>query len=424
MIIHTVKPGETIYSIAQNYDITIGRLIEYNGLLAPYTLAVGQTLVILYPKTVHTVVAGDSLFSIAQQYNTSVRQLLRNNAALNGKEEIYSGQSIIIDFTDTPTREVIINAYAYPFIEQRLLDETLYYITNLIPFTYGFTEQGNLVELDDRRLISSAQSYGTSSLMHISTLTQDGVFNSFLAQQLLTDEQAQQNLIENIFQNIQNKGYSGLDIDFEFIPVEYKENYVEFVRKATQYLNNYGYEVTVALAPKTSSMQRGLLYESHDYSGLAQAANYAFLMTYEWGYTYSSPQAVSPIENVRAVIEYALTQMPAEKIILGLPNYGYDWPLPYVKGQTAAVTVSTSQAYEIAVKYKADILYDEIAQAPYFTYTNENNQAHEIWFDDARSISQKLALIEEYSLYGGGYWSLMKRFPSNWTVLNTMYNVR
>jgi len=260
--------------------------------------------------------------------------------------------------------------------------------------------------------------------MHISTLTQEGNFSSALAEQLLNDEAAQQRLIENIYQNMRNKGYTGLDIDFEFIPAQLRENYIEFVRKATQYLNNYGYDVIVALAPKTSSAQRGLLYEAHDYAGLSEAANYVFLMTYEWGYTYSEPMAVAPIENVRAVVEYALTQMPPEKIILGLPNYGYDWPLPYVKGQTKAVSISTSQAYDIAVKYRAEILYDEVSQAPHFVYTNENNQVHEIWFDDAKSISEKLSLIEEYSLYGGGYWSLMKRFPSNWSVLNAMYIVR
>ena len=79
-------------------------------------------------------------------------------------------------------------------------------------------------------------------------------------------------------------------------------------------MNEYGIWVSVALAPKTSSDQKGLLYEGKDYGGLGAAANSVLLMTYEWGYTYSSPMAVAPINKVRQVIEYALSQIPVAKI--------------------------------------------------------------------------------------------------------------
>lgn len=88
----------------------------------------------------------------------------------------------------------------------------------------------------------------------------------------------------------------------------------------------------MALAPKTSSEQKGLLYEGKDYSGLGQAANGVLLMTYEWGYTYGPPMAVAPINKVKEVLDYAITQIDTNKISLGIPNYGYDWPLPYERG--------------------------------------------------------------------------------------------
>lgn len=68
------------------------------------------------------------------------------------------------------------------------------------------------------------------------------------------------------------------------------------------------------------------------------------LMTYEWGYTYGPPMAVAPLNMVRRVVEYAVSAIPVEKISLGIPNYGYEWPLPYVRGTTKAQSISNREA--------------------------------------------------------------------------------
>ena len=134
--------------------------------------------------------------------------------------------------------------------------------------------------------------------------------------------------------------------------------------------------------------------------------------------------AVAPLPNVRQVVEYALTEIPAHKIWLGVPNYGYDWPLPYVQGKTKATSISSQQAVALARTYGADIQYDDRAQAPYFHYTARDGIVHEVWFEDARSIQAKLALIPEYGLTGAGYWNLMRSFPQNWLVLSSLYQIR
>jgi spore germination protein len=146
-------------------------------------------------------------------------------------------------------------------------------------------------------------------------------------------------------------------------------------------------------------------------------------MTYEWGYTYGPPLAVAPIEPVKRVIEYALTEIPAEKILMGIPNYGYDWTLPYVQGESRAESISNVEAVELARRYGAEILFDEEAKAPYFNYTDENGREHQVWFEDAESIDAKLRLINQYGLKGAGYWNLMRPFPENWAVLNNLYDI-
>ena len=134
--------------------------------------------------------------------------------------------------------------------------------------------------------------------------------------------------------------------------------------------------------------------------------------------------AVAPLNLVRQVLEFGVSPIPPEKIFMGIPNYGYDWPLPFVRGETRARTIGNVEAVDIARQYGAAIQFDPTAQSPYFNYTDENGIAHVVWFEDARSIERKLALIPELGLRGASYWTVMRWFPQNWAVLNALYNIR
>lgn len=424
MTIHTVAAGNTLGSIAARYGVTPALIAEINGIAQDVPPVVGQALLILTPAQTYTVQAGDSIYRIARQYGTSVVQLYRNNPGLGGLPTLQVGQTLVISYDPTPTEVLDVNAYAYPFIQPSLLRETLPFLTYMTPFTYGFTPQGELVPLDDQAMIDLALEYGVTPWMHLSTLTPEGVFDSALGLALLRDEAAQERLTEAIIANMRAKNYQGLDVDFEFIGREGAALYARFVARLHEQLSPLGYEVVVALAPKTSADQPGSLYEGHDYAALGAAADGVLLMTYEWGYTYGPPLAVAPIPSVRQVLDYAVTEIPREKIFMGIPAYGYNWPLPYQRGVTRADSVSNVQAVALARRYGAEIQYDEIAQAPFFVYTDEGGIVHEVWFEDARSIAAKLALIREYGFRGAGYWNLNRPFPQNWSLLNSEFAVR
>lgn len=145
-------------------------------------------------------------------------------------------------------------------------------------------------------------------------------------------------------------------------------------------------------------------------------------MTYEWGYSGGPAMAVSPIGPVRKVIEYALTEMPASKIMMGQNLYGYDWTLPFVQG-TVAKAVSPQQAIQLAATNNVAIQYDTTAQAPFFKYRDKEGKQHEVWFEDARSIQAKFDLIKELNLRGMSYWKLGLAFPQNWLLIVENFNV-
>ena len=423
MTIHVVRPGETLGSIAAHYGVDPVQLGAANDVPAAGALAVGQTLVVRFPRQVHAVRPGETLSSIAAAYGTDTRALWQNNWALGGGDALTAGQRLVVSYFDEKIGAAAFNGYAYPFIDPRLLEAQLPYLTYMAPFTYGIDAQGGLLPLDDGDMVTAARSHGTRPVMHLSTLTESGQFDTERGAMVLTDYVLQERLISGIFETIGQKGYVGLDVDFEYLPGHLTAAYAAFLDRLHRMLRARGMFLWAALAPKTSAAQQGLLYEAHDYAAVSAAVDGVLLMTYEWGYTAGPPMAVAPLPNVRAVLDYAVTEIPAGKIFLGIPNYGYDWPLPFVRGTTRAQSISNQRAIDLAIEHDIAIQFDDTAQAPFFHYTDGGGTVHEVWFEDARSLDAKLQLIAEYGFQGGGVWNLMRPYSQIWQVMASLYDI-
>lgn len=377
MEIYVVKPGDTVDFIAESHGISVSSVIYNNQLVYPYPLAVGQALL------------------------------------------LSSGE------TAAPSYPAWVNGYAYPHIQQSVLNETLPYLSSLSVFSYGFTTEGDLIppKTDDAFMIRAALSEGVRPVLTLTPLGPDGNFNNYLISAVVNNQEAKDNLLANLLTTVQEKDFQGVDIDFEYIRPEDRIPFAEFVADVRNFLSPYGYHVSVALAPKISDTQAGLLYEGKDYRLLGEAADSVLLMTYEWGYTYGPPMAVAPVNKVREVVEYAVTRINPAKIDLGIPNYGYDWTLPFVQGSSRATTVSNQAAVQIAIEAGVPIQFDEVAKSPFFQY-EKNGQLHEVWFEDVRSYKEKFALLPEFGLRGMGYWQIMRFFRPNWLLLEDTFLIQ
>ncbi len=430
MIIYTVKQGDSVYSVAREYGVPPSRIITDNMLTSPGSLVPGQTLVILFPTLTHTVRGGETLYSIAEDFGVDLLTLYRNNPSLDGAPTVFPGQVLNISYEAPPLGQITTLGYVYPFVDRTVLRRTLPYLTYLSIFTYGITDDGRLIppEGGDSELISIAREYGTVPLMMLTSLNSEGYFSNELAARILSDEALQERVISETIRTMESAGYGGVDVDFEYVSPEVRGRYAEFITKLKAAAGD-DFVVFVSLAPKNSAEQRGLLYEGHDYPALGAAADYVLLMTYEWGYTYGPPLAVAPIDEVRRVLDYGTSVIPREKIQLGVPNYGYDWPLPYVRGESRATTISNVEAVDIARKRGVAISYDTESGSPTFSYfdrpsTYADAVEHEVWFEDARSIDAKLRLIPEYDLSGASVWNVMKYFPQMWILVNQLFSIR
>lgn len=421
--IYVVKEGDTVYSIAAMFGVSPQRIITDNGLLSPENLAVGQALLILIPETVHTVTAGETLYSIAANYGTTTAELLRNNPYLAVQPYLYPGETIVIKYKGEKGRSIRFSGFAYAGINRNRLKQILPYITYFIIFGYGFNEDGTIIAVNDADIIRLAHENQTAVLLSLSLIDPEGAFSSAKLIPLLTDIEFQNRVISGMINEISFRGAQGMDIDMEYIPPQYKAEFAAFVSNAAAQLHSAGYILNIDLAPKTSATQRGSLYEAHDYAALGAAADLVFLMTYEWGYQFGPPMAIAPINNVKAVLDYALTEIPADKIYLGIPNYAYDWPLPFIQGETGAQVIGNITAADRAAQYGVPIQFDENAQSPFYTYTAEDGREHIVWFEDVRSIKAKLDLVDESVIAGPGFWNFMRAFPQGYLMINNMFNI-
>lgn len=425
MQIHVVQQGDSVFSIAGLYDSTPNAIIEANELETPGDLVIGQALVVPIVGQFYFVQQGDSLYSIAQQFNTTPQQLAQVNGIQVGMT-LPVGLRLYIP-EQAPT-SITANAYIEPYggeVSENLrsaAENRAANLTYLAPFSYEIQEDGSLKAppLDNFKEI--AQQNDAGLMMVVTNLAEDG-FNAELGRTILSDEALQDQLLDNIIQITKQVGFQDVHFDMEFLPPEMKESYNQFLRKAKNRLSAEGLLISTALAPKTSAEQEGAWYEAHDYGAHGEIVDFVVLMTYEWGYSGGPPRAVSPIGPVTEVVDYALTEMPASKILLGQNLYGYDWTLPYEPGGEFAKAISPQQAIQIARENNVSISYDEVEQAPYYTYTDTAGNEHEVWFEDARSIQRKFDLIKDRGLLGISYWKLGLSFPQNWLLLSGQFSI-
>ncbi len=423
MVIYTVQPGDSVYSIARRYGVSVEDIAGNNRLENPERLVVGQTLVLPADSVLHRILPGETLSGIAALFGIPQEQLLIANPSIDDPDRIQAGQTLEIPVTLPRLGSAEINGYAFANIQNQTLEWTLPFLTYLTLFSYEARADGSLTSLDDSRVVTAARAQRVAPMMAVTNIRPEGGFSSDIAHAILSDPSVQNTLLNNIVGALGGEEkYYGLNLDFEYIRPEDRENYNNFLRRTVERLHPLGYWITTSLAPKISADQPGLLYEAHDYAVHGELADRVILMTYEWGYTYGPPMAVAPLNRVRQVLDYAVTDIPAEKILMGIPNYGYDWTLPFQQGSSARPLTNVG-AVELAGQVGARIYFDEEAQSPFFHYYSPDGRRHEVWFEDARSIRAKLELAHSYRLAGVSYWTVNAFFPQNWLVLDGTFQV-
>jgi len=416
---YRVQPGDTIGSIAAKFGITVNEITQINQITNPSNIFQGQRLII--PVIFHKVAEQETINDIASRYGTTVQAILHTNGITNATR-IFPGITLRIPQKSKPIIDVNGFTNIYGQAGGQMVRDVAYDLSFVSPFAYRMKDDGTLEALDDNPTLQAAQSTIVVPIMCITNFSPTEA-GTELAHTILSNSTLVETLITNVIKTMKDKGYRGLNIDFENVSPEDREHYNHFLERAVHRLHREGYFVSSSLAPKTSENQKGLLVEAHDYLAHGKLLDFVVLMTYEWGYRKGPPQAISPLNQIKRVIDYAVSVIPANKIFMGFQIYARDWLLPHVQGQEAE-TFDMQEALRRAVQHNAEIKYNETTQSPYFRYTDNQGRTHEVWFEDARSAEAKFELVKNYRLRGVSYWVLGYPFPQNWELLADTFIIR
>jgi len=420
---YTVKPGDTLWSIAARFNMPVGRLVQMNNIRRPYEVYPHQVLVINpVPSAENSQPQNGKAFTKAKnaQVSTYWTNSWTDIAGVRSTGALYSEPSIL----QRPTIETLgyIDPTATPDTAA-LIDELGQYLTYLGLFEFPVTETGDITGTPAPEILEAA-ARNQAAVLPVITNIRDGMFDPDLMRADLTNPDALQNMIEGILSMLRQYNMPGVILDLENLYPEDRDLFTNFIRILSERLHQENKILVLNLAAKWEEWEDKEWVGFFDYNALGPLIDIAAIMTYEWGYRDGPPQPTAPLPFVRRTLDYAIANnIPADKILMGMTLYGYDWTLPDTPENLAA-TVTLPQVMELVQTYNAQIMYDEEVQQPFVNYTDESGTAHQIWFENAQSHFAKYQLIQEYGLRGVFYWILHMPFPATWDMVSNLFDIR
>lgn len=320
--------------------------------------------------------------------------------------------------TDSPAREdryLVLGYYAedYPGDSRSLdsLKNSLDQVDLVVNFQLKVDAKGNITTGAYPALMEEASRTGipVQGLLH--NLGPNG-FDIAVARAVLSDPAVREITIENLVSAAQTHKLSGINVDIENVPPDLRHQYTEFVRLLSQRLKPLGLGLTLSIPAKTFDDTRSSWSGAFDYKALGQLADYIVPMAYDEHLPGFQAGPVASLGWVDKVAAFAASQIPPEKVLLGVAAYGYDWK----KGTTTGRGLSVPAAMSLALKNGVQVEWNETAQVPYFTYVS-GGQERIVYFENARSLKPKLELVRKYNLGGIGIWRLGLEEPSIWSAI-------
>lgn len=259
--------------------------------------------------------------------------------------------------------------------------------------------------------------FAKKNKIKVMPLITNGAFNATTSRDFLDSTAKQEILINNLILEAKDFAYIGWQIDFEQMELSYRDKFSAFVERTYYMFKKNNLKLSVAVIAQVSEnpadypknlWQR--IIGVYDYARLASSTDFVSIMSYD------DPNSTGPVAGydwLNQVIDFSLTKIPKEKLSLGLAFYYWQWR--HIDGKLVGIG-GNEGIQNVLNKYKAEINYSVKEQAPYFDYWKEG-KGYRIWYENAKSIKQKITLIKEHGLVGFSAWALGLELNSVYTVI-------
>jgi len=235
-------------------------------------------------------------------------------------------------------------------------------------------------------------------------------FDRQTAHKILTEAETRDSVIGQLESFLAQGGYDGINIDFEDVPEGDRDGLTQFMGLLASRLRSKGKLVTIDVPAKTYDATIGWA-GAYDYGALGDVCDLVIIMAYDYHWSSGPAGAVSPLDWFEDVVRYASSVIPASRLMIGMPFYGYDWPT----GGTAS-GVTFDEALQMSAEMNRTIRFDEATGEYTFTYVRDNTR-REVWFQGAKSVELRLQILKNHGLDQAAAWRIGQEDPRTWEVI-------
>lgn len=292
---------------------------------------------------------------------------------------------------------------------QTTLAQNLGLINTVIPFSYKVDQYGTISGRHYSKPYALAKSSGAQTLALVNNI-QGSNFNSNTIHRMLSNASSRSRAVNGIARLLVENGYRGVNIDFENVKASDRIYLTAFFRELAATLRPKNLLVTASIPAKTYDDKSSAHSGAFDYQAIAPYLDMVMIMAYDEHYAGGDPGPVASLPWVEKVINYTLKSFPPQKVILGIPAYGYDWSWSKGKALQYTGVQNLIKKYQIAPKWHSEY------KVPYFTYKSWG-VTHQVWYENSYSTSYKADLVKKYGLKGVAVWRLGYEDPSIWSIL-------
>lgn len=286
-------------------------------------------------------------------------------------------------------------------------------INELGLFEVGIENNGTLRGRPSQKLINEVHAMGIKVYLVVSNLTAKGQFSTALMSRLVRDQEFSTLVWWNIRNLLVELKFDGVNLDLEKTAPTDRTLFTELIRNWSRLFREANFLVSIDVAAMSGSPSdlRDVWKGSFDYKAIGQVVDQVIVMTYEEHWGGSPPGSIASLPWVTSVLHYAIANIPRNKIYLGVPLYGYDWP-----ERESGKAISYRRAMERAQRQGAPIQWDATQHSSFFRYET-GGVKHTVYFEDPRSIKEKLELADKMRIGGIALWEMNLSYPRFWEVL-------
>lgn len=414
MSVHVVGSGEDLWSISNRYGVSVGSIVNVNGLPSESEIIPGLALYIpdnTLPLRTYRIQAGDTLVKLSRDFNSNISLIRAANPGTN-LSPLHINQIISIPSTiKLPVTTLGFLVPAAVTSDLSIIDSLSSQLSFLAVVAYSFTNEGFAYnQIEDSAIVARCKQVNITPLLMIRNITTEG----FSAEQVgivLESAIYRKNLVDSLVNLTTNRGFGGVSLDFEFIPPARRNDFNAFLLELKNALGNLFLHVNVHA--KAEDLPTNRIVGAYDYAAIGKMADLMAVMTMDYGYPGGPPEPIAPSNWVEQVITYALTQIDSQKLQIALPLYGYDKDAKTNATQGLSVLAAQNQA----ISKKVAIQFDDLARSPWYRYWS-GTQERIVWFEDIRSYIEKYKLIDIYKLVGTTFWQIGLSAPQHWAYVS------